>query len=72
MAILSLVPALLAGTACTSDLAESLPEVSNTGLAIGFDTGKGGFTTRAEVADVSSLREDHVDHVDVFIFDGAT
>ena len=72
MAILSLVPALLAGTACTSDLAESLPEVSNTGLAIGFDTGKGGFTTRAEVADVSSLREDHVDHVDVFIFDGVT
>lgn len=72
MAILSLVPALLAGTACTSDLAESLPEVSNTGLAIGFDTGKGGFTTRAEVADDSSLREDYVDHVDVFIFDGQT
>ena len=72
MAILSLVPALLAGTACTSDLAESLPEVSNTGLAIGFDTGKGGFTTRAEVADDSSLREDLVDHVDVFIFDGVT
>lgn len=72
MAILSLVPALLAGTACTSDLAESLPEVSNTGLAIGFDTGKGGFTTRAMVADDTSLREDYVDHVDVFIFDGQT
>ena len=72
MAILSLVPALLAGTACTSDLAESLPEVSNTGLAIGFDTGKGGFATRAEVADESTLREDYVDHVDVFIFDGVT
>ena len=72
MAILSLVPALLAGTACTSDLAESLPEVSNTGLAIGFDTGKGGFITRATVADDTSLREDYVDHVDVFIFDGVT
>ena len=72
MAIVSLATVLWTGTACTSDLTESLPEVSNIGLAIGFDTGKGGFTTRAEVADDSSLREDHVDHVDVFIFDGVT
>ena len=42
-----------------------------TGLAISFDTGDSGFT-RATVADESNLRENYVDHVDVFIFDGTT
>ena len=72
LTVLPLAALLLAGgVSCTNDLSEGLPDASPEGLAIAFNTGEGGFT-RAEVQDNSALREDYVDHVDVFIFDGAT
>lgn len=72
MHMLLLVAMLLAGVSCTNDLSEELQTSATPldGLAIGFDTGSK--FTRVEVPSESTLREDLVDHVDVFIFDGTT
>ena len=72
MHMLLLVAMLLAGVSCTNDLSEELqtPATPLDGLAIGFDTGSK--FTRVDVPSESTLREDLVDHVDVFIFDGTT
>ena len=73
LTVLPLAALLLAGgVSCTNDLSEGLPDASPEGLAIAFNTGEGGFTRAVDVPDNSALREDYVDHVDVFIFDGAT
>lgn len=71
LTVLPLAALLLAGVSCTNELAEELPASSLEGLAIGFDTGEGGFT-RADVSSDAGLRENYVDHVDVFIFNGTT
>lgn len=72
MHMLLLVAMLLAGVSCTNDLSEELqtPVTPLDGLAIGFDTGSK--FTRVDVPSEPTLREDLVDHVDVFIFDGTT
>lgn len=72
MHMLLLVAMLLAGVSCTNDLSEELQTSATPldGLAIGFDTGSK--FTRVDVPSESTLREDLVDHVDVFIFDGTT
>lgn len=69
----ALAVALLAGNAsCIKDFSDEMPAPQAEGFAVSFGTGLQGFTTRAAVEEAEGLREDYVDHVDVFIFDGTT
>lgn len=69
----ALAVALLAGNAsCIKDFSEEMPAPQAEGFAVSFGTGLQGFATRATVEEGEGLREDYVDHVDVFIFNGAT
>ena len=69
----ALAVALLAGNAsCIKDFSDEMPAPQAKGFAVSFGTGLQGFTTRVAVEEAEGLREDYVDHVDVFIFDGTT
>lgn len=69
----ALAVALLAGNAsCIKDFSDEMPAPRAEGFAVSFGTGLQGFTTRVAVEEAEGLREDYVDHVDVFIFDGTT